>query len=297
MAAPGGDEGELLRIAASLEQNSEHPLARAIVDQAKEADIDLAPVTDFESTTGGGVTGKLDGETVRVGKRKFLEESGVGIPEDLDREAQHLQQKAQTVVWVAVDKNAAGILAIADPIKETTPKAIAALHDLGLKVIMCTGDNRKTAEAVARELGIDDFTAEVMPQEKIDIIKKLKSQGAIVAMAGDGINDAPALAESHVGIAMGTGTDVAIESAGITLVKGDLMGIAKAIHLSRTIMRNIRENLFFAFIYNVLGIPIAAGVLYPFFGMLLSPVIASVAMTFSSVSVITNALRLNRLQL
>ena len=179
---------------------------------------------------------------MRVGKRKFLEELGVGIPEDLDREAQQLQEKAQTVVWVAVDRNAAGLLAIADPIKETTPKAIEALHGLGLKVIMCTGDNRKTAEAVARELGIDDFTAEVMPQDKIDIIRKLKSQGAIVAMAGDGINDAPALAEAHVGIAMGTGTDVAIESAGITLVKGDLMGIAKAIHLSRTIMRNIRAE-------------------------------------------------------
>jgi Cu+-exporting ATPase len=258
----------------------------------KESGIILSPVTDVESTTGGGVMGKLDGKTVRVGKRKFLEESGVGSPEDLDREAQHLQEKAQTVVWVAVDRNAAGLLAIADPIKETTPKAIEALHDLGLKVIMCTGDNRKTAEAVARELGIDDFTAEVMPQDKIDIIKKLKSQGAIVAMAGDGINDAPALAESHVGIAMGTGTDVAIESAGITLVKGDLMGIAKAIHLSRIIMRNIRENLFFAFIYNALGIPIAAGVLYPFFGVLLSPIIAGAAMSFSSLSVVANALRL-----
>jgi P-type Cu+ transporter len=292
MAALAGEEGEVLRIAASLEQNSEHPLARAIVDQAREVGIMLPPITDFESTTGGGVTGKLDGKTVRVGKRKFLEESGVSIPEDLDREAQHLQEKAQTVVWVAVDENTAGLLSIADPIKETTPKAIKALHDLGLKVIMCTGDNRKTAEAVARELGIDDFTAEVMPQDKIDIIKKLKSQGAIVAMAGDGINDAPALAESHVGIAMGTGTDVAIESAGITLVKGDLMGITKAIHLSRAIMRNIRENLFFAFIYNALGIPIAAGVLYPFFGVLLSPIIAGAAMSFSSLSVVANALRL-----
>jgi Cu+-exporting ATPase len=292
MAALAGEEGEVLRIAASLEQNSEHPLARAIVDQAREVGIMLPPITDFESTTGGGVTGKLDGKTVRVGKRKFLEESGVSIPEDLDREAQHLQEKAQTVVWVAVDENTAGLLSIADPIKETNPKAIKALHDLGLKVIMCTGDNRKTAEAVARELGIDDFTAEVMPQDKIDIIKKLKSQGAIVAMAGDGINDAPALAESHVGIAMGTGTDVAIESAGITLVKGDLMGITKAIHLSRAIMRNIRENLFFAFIYNALGIPIAAGVLYPFFGVLLSPIIAGAAMSFSSLSVVANALRL-----
>jgi Cu+-exporting ATPase len=219
-------------------------------------------------------------------------ESGVGIPEDLDREAQHLQEKAQTVVWVAVDKTPQASLRSPTQSRKTAPKAIEALHDLGLEVIMCTGDNRKTAEAVARELGIDDFTAEVMPQDKIDIIKKLKSQGAIVAMAGDGINDAPALAESHVGIAMGTGTDVAIESASITLVKGDLMGIAKAIHPSRAIMRNIRENLFFAFIYNALGVPIAAGVLYPFFGVLLSPIIAGAAMSFSSLSVVANALRL-----
>jgi P-type Cu+ transporter len=297
VATPGGEESELLRIAASLEENSEHPLARAIVDHAKEAAMTFVPVTNFESTTGGGVTGMLDGQTVRVGKRKFLEASGIAIPENLDREAQRLQEKAQTVVWVAVDKNAAGLLAIADPIKETTPKAIKALHDLGLKVIMCTGDNRKTAEVVARELGIDDFTAEVMPQDKIDLIKKLKSQGAVVSMAGDGINDAPALAESHVGIAMGTGTDVAIESAGITLVKGDLMGIAKAIHLSRAIMRNIRQNLFFAFIYNALGVPIAAGVLYPFFGVLLSPIIAGAAMSFSSLSVVANALRLRTVRI
>jgi P-type Cu+ transporter len=297
VATPGGNEGELLRIAASLEQNSEHPLARAIVDQAKEAGITLSSVTDFESTTGGGVTGMLNDHTVRVGKRTFLEESGIAIPENLDREALRLQEKAQTVVWVAVGENAAGLLAIADPIKETTPKAIKALHELGLKVIMCTGDNRKTAEAVARELGIDDFTAEVMPQDKINIIKKLKSQGAIVSMAGDGINDAPALAQSDVGIAMGTGTDVAIESAGITLVRGDLMGIAKAIHLSHAIMRNIRQNLFFAFIYNALGVPIAAGVLYPFFGVLLSPIIAGAAMSFSSLSVVANALRLHSIRL
>jgi P-type Cu+ transporter len=297
VAARGGEESELLRIAASLEQNSEHPLARAIVDQAREAGMTLVPVANFESTTGGGVTGMLNGKTVRVGKRKFLEESGITIPENLDRESQHLQEKAQTVVWVAIDKNAAGLLAVADPIKETTPKAIKALHDLGLKVIMCTGDNRKTAEAVARELGIDDFTAEVMPRDKIDIIKKLKSQGAVVSMAGDGINDAPALAESNVGIAMGTGSDVAIESAGITLVKGDLMGIAKAIHLSRAIMRNIRQNLFFAFIYNALGVPIAAGVLYPFFGVLLSPIIAGAAMSFSSLSVVANALRLRSVRI
>ncbi len=297
VAATSGAESDLLRIAASLEQNSEHPLARAIVDQAKESGLALSAVTDFKSTTGGGVMGELDGKTVRVGKRKFLEESGVGIVVDWDRAAQSLQEKAQTVVWVAVDESAAGLLAIADPIKETAPRAIEALHGLGLKVIMCTGDNGKTAEAVARELGIDDFIAEVMPQDKIVVIRKLKSQGAIVAMAGDGINDAPALAEAHVGIAMGTGADVAIESAGITLLKGDLMGIAKAIHLSRATMRNIRQNLFFAFVYNALGVPIAAGLLYPFFGVLLSPIIAGAAMSLSSLSVVANALRLRSARL
>jgi P-type Cu+ transporter len=297
VAAPGAEEDELLRIAASIEQNSEHPLARAIVDRAREAGLALSPVADFESTTGGGVMGKSKGKMVRVGKRKFIEESGVGIGEDLDRAAQQLQEKAQTVVWVAVDQSAVGLLAIADPIKETASKAIDSLHGLGLKVIMCTGDNRKTGEAVARELGIDDFAAEIMPQDKIDIVRKLKSHGAIVAMAGDGINDAPALAEAHVGIAMGTGTDVAIESAGITLLKGDLMGIVKAIHLSRAVMRNIRQNLFFAFGYNALGVPIAAGLLYPFLGVLLSPIIAGAAMSFSSLSVVANALRLRSARL
>jgi P-type Cu+ transporter len=297
VAAPGAEEDELLRIAASIEQNSEHPLARAIVDRAREAGLALSPVADFESTTGGGVMGESKGKMVRVGKRKFIEESGVGIGEDLDRAAQQLQEKAQTVVWVAVDQSAVGLLAIADPIKETASKAIDSLHGLGLKVIMCTGDNRKTGEAVARELGIDDFAAEIMPQDKIDIVRKLKSHGAIVAMAGDGINDAPALAEAHVGIAMGTGTDVAIESAGITLLKGDLMGIVKAIHLSRAVMRNIRQNLFFAFGYNALGVPIAAGLLYPFLGVLLSPIIAGAAMSFSSLSVVANALRLRSARL
>lgn len=291
-AQSGIDPTQLLQLAAAIEQSSEHPLARAIVDEAKDNNLELLPVENFESTTAGGVTGNVDGKTVRVGKRGFLEENGITIPSDLLKDAEAWQENARTVVWVAFDKDVAGILAIADPIKESSAEAIKALHALGLKVIMCTGDNRKTAEAVARELGIDEVHAEVMPQDKIDIIRKLKSEGAVVAMAGDGINDAPALAEANVGIAMGTGTDVAIESAGITLVKGDLLGITKAIHISRATMRNIRQNLFFAFIYNALGVPLAAGALYPFFGILLSPMIAGAAMSVSSLSVILNALRL-----
>jgi Cu+-exporting ATPase len=287
-------ERDLLQIAASVESPSEHPLARAIVEGAKKEKIELRNVIDFNSTTGGGVSGRLDGKTVLIGKEKFLVDSNVRFPEELTKEARRLQGEAQTTVWVAMNGEAAGVLGIADPIKPTTREAVRELHDMGLKIIMCTGDNERTAESVARELGIDEFKAEVMPDEKIDIIKKLKSDGAIVAMAGDGINDAPALAAADVGIAMGTGTDVAIESAGITLVKGDLMGIVKAIHVSRAVMRNIRQNLFFAFIYNALGIPIAAGVLYPFFGLLLSPMIAGAAMSFSSVSVIANALRLRK---
>ena len=290
-------ERDLLQIAASLESNSEHPLARAIVEAARKEKIELRDVTDFQSTTGGGVSGKVDGKIVHVGKEKFLTESNVSISDELKKEAHGLQEKAETTVWVAVDGKAVGILGIADPIKPTTKKAIRELHEMNLKVIMCTGDNRRTAESVARELGIDEFRAEVMPDEKIDIVKKLKSKGAIVAMAGDGINDAPALAAADVGIAMGTGTDVAIESAGITLVKGDLIGIVKAMHASRAVMRNIRQNLFFAFIYNALGVPIAAGALYPFFGILLSPMIAGAAMSFSSVSVIANALRLRSIRL
>jgi P-type Cu+ transporter len=286
-----------LQIAASLESHSEHPLARAIVEAAKREKIELRDVTGFQSTTGGGVSGKLDGKTVLIGKEKFLIDSNVTIPDQLKKEAHRLQEKAETTVWLAVDGNAVGILGIADPIKPTTKKAIRELHEMNLKIIMCTGDNRRTAESVARELGIDEFSAEVMPNEKIDIVKKFKSKGAIVAMAGDGINDAPALAAADVGIAMGTGTDVAIESAGITLVKGDLIGIVKAMHVSRAVMRNIRQNLFFAFIYNALGVPIAAGALYPFFGLLLSPMIAGAAMSFSSVSVVANALRLRSLEL
>jgi P-type Cu+ transporter len=301
------DKRDVLKIAASLESHSEHPLAWAIVEAAKKEKIELHDVADFQSTTGGGVSGKLaaaspsvgrlGGKIVLIGKEKFLTESNVTIPDELKKEAHRLQENAETTVWLAVDGKAVGILGIADPIKPTTKKAIRELHQMGVKVIMCTGDNRRTAESVARKLGIEEFSAEVMPDEKIDIVKKLKSKGAIVAMAGDGINDAPALAAADVGIAMGTGTDVAIESAGITLVKGDLIGIVKAMHVSRAVMRNIRQNLFFAFIYNALGVPIAAGALYPFFGILLSPMIAGAAMSFSSVSVIANALRLRSIKL
>ncbi len=297
VVATSGSERDLLQMAASLENQSEHPLARAIVAAANKEQIELREATGFESTTGGGVAAKLDGKLVRVGKEKFLSDARVTIPDELKNQARTLQDKAQTTVWVAIDGKAFGVIGIADPIKETTREAVRELHAMGLKIIMCTGDNRRTAESVAHELHIDDFRAEVTPQEKIEMVNTLRSQGAIVAMAGDGINDAPALAAAHVGIAMGTGTDVAIESAGITLVKGDLMGIAKAIRLSRAVMRNIRQNLFFAFIYNAFGVPIAAGVLYPFFGILLSPMIAGAAMSFSSVSVIGNALRLRRFRL
>src|SRR6266436_1085833 len=295
--ANGTNERDLLQLAASVESQSEHPLARAIVNAAKKEGIGLLQVMDFRSITGGGVSGKIDEQSVFVGKEKFLSESKLIIPEDLKNEAQRLQKNAQTTVWVGVNGNAIGILGIADPIKETTRQAIRELDALGLKVIMCTGDNWRTAKSVADELGIDDFIAEVSPRDKIDIVRKLRSQGAIVAMAGDGINDAPALAAANLGIAMGTGTDVAIESASITLVKGDLTGIVKAMHLSRAVMRNIRQNLFFAFVYNAVGVPIAAGVLYPFFGIFLSPMIAGAAMSFSSVSVIANALRLRSIEL
>jgi P-type Cu+ transporter len=298
-SVPNGDFDELrlLALAASLEQNSEHPLARAIVDEAKEKKITLEAVHDFASTTGGGVSGTIGGRTMLIGKEKFVAESGISIPSDLSAKARALQEQAQTVVWVSFNGSVAGILGISDPIKKTTPGAIEALHELGLKVIMATGDNRNTAEAVAGELAIDEVRAELDPKEKNEIIKRLRKEKYVVAMAGDGINDAPALAEADVGIAMGTGTDVAMQSAAITLVKGDLVGIAKAIALSRAVMRNIRQNLFFAFVYNAIGIPIAAGILYPVFGILLSPIIAGAAMAFSSVSVISNALRLNRLSL
>jgi P-type Cu+ transporter len=290
-------ERELLQIAGSVEAQSEHPLARAIVEAAKKEQIELREVTDFQSATGGGVSARIDGGRVLAGKQKFLADSGVTFSDELKSQAGRWQEQAQTTVWIALDGRAIGVLAIADPIKPTTRNAIRQLHDMGLKIIMCTGDNRRTAESVGRELGVDEVRAEVMPDEKIQIVKRLKTDGEIVAMAGDGINDAPALAAADVGIAMGTGTDVAIESAGITLVKGDLMGIVKAMHLSRAMMRNIRQNLFFAFVYNALGVPIAAGVLYPVFGILLSPMLAGAAMSFSSVSVIANALRLRRIKL
>src|SRR5216110_1363375 len=297
VVANGANERDLLQIAASVESLSEHPLAHAIVNAAKREGIELLDVRDFQSITGGGVNGKVEGKAMLVGKEKFLVDSNVRFPEELMKEARHLQEKAQTTVWLAVNGDAAGVLGIADPIKPTTKGAVRQLHAMDLKIIMCTGDNLRTAESVARELGIDEFKAEVMPDEKIEIVKKLKSEGAIVAMAGDGINDAPALAAADVGIAMGTGTDVAIESAGITLVKGDLTRIVQAIKLSRATSATIRQNLFFAFIYNALGVPIAAGVLYPFFGLLLSPMIAGAAMSFSSVSVIVNSLRLRSIKL
>ncbi|MDE1920296.1 MAG: heavy metal translocating P-type ATPase [Candidatus Omnitrophica bacterium] len=288
---------EVLGLAASMEQNSEHPLAGAVMNYAKEKGVKIEAVRHFESITGAGVRGQVNGKTVLIGKQKFIEESGAVIPEDLKKEASQMQDNAQTVVWVATEGKALGIFGISDPIKKTTADAIRALHGMGLKIIMLTGDNRKTAEVVAKQLGIDQVEAELNPQGKQNIVRTFRDQGAIVMMAGDGINDAPALAQAHVGVAMGTGTDVAIECAGMTLVKGDLNGIVKVLGLSRAVMHNIRQNLFFAFIYNALGIPIAAGVLYPFFGLLLNPIIAGAAMSFSSVSVITNALRLRRFRL
>jgi Cu+-exporting ATPase len=296
---PAGDvsEDELLLAAASVEQDSEHPLAAAIVRGVKERGMKLQGVTDFNSTTGGGVLGKIDGREIAVGKLKFLQERGVSGLESIEPKAIALQVEGQTAMFVAINGKAAGILTVSDPIKASTPEAIAQLHKLGLKIIMLTGDNERTANAVAKTLGLDQVEAGIEPQQKHERIQQLRHQGQIVAMAGDGINDAPALAAANVGIAMGTGTDVAMESAGITLVKGDLRGIVQAITLSRSMMRNIRQNLFFAFAYNALGIPVAAGLLYPFFGILLSPVIAGAAMSLSSVSVIGNALRLRNAKL
>ena len=288
----GTSENELLIAAASVEQNSEHPLAAAIIHGAKERGVKPQSVQDFNSVTGGGVVGKVDGREIAVGKLKFLQERGVTGLAVVEPKAAELQSEGQTAMFVAINGQAAGIITVSDPIKASTPEAIAQLHQLGLKIIMLTGDNERTANAVAKKLDLDQVEAGVEPQHKHERIAQLRKQGDIVAMAGDGINDAPALAAAHVGIAMGTGTDVAMESSGITLVKGDLRGIVKAITLSRSMMRNIRQNLFFAFVYNALGIPIAAGLLYPFFGLLLSPIIAGVAMSLSSVSVIANALRL-----
>jgi Cu+-exporting ATPase len=290
------DETTLLRSAASLESVSEHPLAGAIVSGARAGGIGLLSVAEFKSVTGRGVTGRIDGRTVVVGNLPFLHSLGIDV-HDLETRASERRLAGETTVFVAIDGQAAGLLGISDPIKPTTKEAVQALRREGLTIVMVTGDNRTTAEAVARAVGIDQVEAEVLPERKAHVVADLQSRGQRVAMAGDGINDAPALAKADVGIAMGTGTDVAIESAGVTLVKGDLRGIVRARRLSRATMKNIRQNLFFAFIYNILGVPLAAGVLYPVFGLLLSPMIASAAMTFSSVSVIANALRLRRVGL
>jgi len=294
VAVEGGDD--LLRLAASIERGSAHPLADAVVRGAIERGLNPADVTDFQSITGKGVSGVVDGRRVILGNRAILENAGVDASALADR-AEQMRREGQTVMFVAVDGRAAGLLGVADPIRQSTPEAIRMLHEAGVRIVMLTGDSRTTAEAVARKLGIDEVHAEVLPDHKIAVVKELQSQGRIVAMAGDGVNDAPALAQAQVGIAMGTGTDVAIQSASMTLVRGDLRGIARARRLSRATMKNIRQNLFFAFVYNTLGVPIAGGILFPFFGLLLSPMIAAAAMTFSSVSVISNALRLRRVQL
>jgi Cu+-exporting ATPase len=290
--APGFGEEELLRLAASLERGSEHPLAAAIVAGAQERGIDLAKVDTFESVTGKGVKGIVDERSVALGNRALLEEASID-PGELAAQAESYRADGQTVMFVIVDEKPAGLVGVADPIKESTLEAIRQLHEQKIRIVMVTGDSRRTAEAVSRKLNIDEVVAEVLPTQKVEIVKRLQSEGRRVAMAGDGINDAPALAQAEVGIAMGTGTDVAMQSADVTLVKGDLRGIVRAIRLSRATLKNIKQNLFFAFVYNALGVPIAAGVLYPFFGLLLNPMIAAAAMSVSSVSVIANSLRLN----
>jgi len=286
----------VLRLAATLERGSEHPLAAAIVGGAQERGLQLGEAREFRSVTGEGVMGKVDGKTVALGNRKLLDELKVEL-DALDAKASQLRGEGQVVVFIAIDGHACGLLAVTDPIKPSTPDALRVLQKDGIRIVMLTGDTRTTAEAVARRLGIDEVEAEVLPEQKGKVIERLQAQGRVVAMAGDGINDAPALAQAHVGIAMGTGTDVAMESAGVTLVKGDLRGIVRARRLSKGTMRNIRQNLFFALVYNTIGVPLAAGVLYPVLGLLLSPMIAAAAMTFSSVSVISNALRLRRMEL
>ncbi len=292
----GMEESELLRLSAGLERGSEHPLAAAVAEGAEARGVAPARAENARAIPGKGIVGTVDGKKVALGNPALLAESAIDAGE-LAARAEELRRGGQTVMFVAVENRLAGLLGVSDPIKPTTPEAIRALNGDAARVVMLTGDSRTTAAAVAKNLGVDDFQSEVLPEEKGEAVKRLQAQGRIVAMAGDGINDAPALAQAEVGIAMGTGTDVAIESAGITLVQGDLRGIVKARRLSRATMRNIRQNLFFAFFYNMLGVPIAAGVLYPFFGILLSPVVASAAMTFSSVSVIMNALRLNKVDL
>ena len=293
---PGIDEADALRLIASLERASEHPLAQAIVTGAENKGIALQPVEKFDSLTGQGVQGVVAGRRVAVGSRRLMEAYG-GVPQALADKADALRAQGKTAMFAAIDARVAAVIAVADPIKETTPEAVKALQAQGVSIVMLSGDSRKTAEAVGRQLGIGEVIGEVLPEQKVDKIKALQASGRVVAMAGDGINDAPALAQANVGIAMGTGTDIAIESAGVTLVKGDLRGIAKAIRLSHATMRNVKQNLFFAFAYNALGVPIAAGVLYPVFGLLLSPIFAGAAMAMSSVSVVTNALRLRRTKL
>ncbi|HEV8589299.1 MAG TPA: HAD-IC family P-type ATPase, partial [Pyrinomonadaceae bacterium] len=296
MATSNLNEADLLRLAASLERASEHPLAAAIVRAAEERGIKLANVSAFESITGRGVRGRIEEHSVALGNIALIEQLEIDAAELADK-AEQLRGEGQTAMFVVVNDRAVGVLGVADPIKASTPEAIQTLHAEGIRIVIVTGDNRTTAEAVAKKVNVDEVIAGVLPEQKVEIVKRLQGEGRIVAMAGDGINDAPALAQAHVGIAMGTGTDVAMESADVTLVKGDLRGIVRARRLSRATMRNIKQNLFWAFIYNVLGVPIAAGVLYPFFGILLSPMIAAAAMSFSSVSVIGNALRLRRVDI
>ncbi len=293
VSSEGVAEKELLRLAATLEKGSEHPLAAAIVDGVKQRGIELGNGESFTSKTGKGVVGRVDGRETALGNLALLHELRID-PGELRTKAEQLRADGETVMFVALDGTAAGLIGVADPIKDTTPRAIQALHNEGLRIVMLTGDSETTARAVAKKLGIDEVIAGVLPEQKAKVIERLQSEGRRVAMAGDGINDAPALAQAHVGIAMGTGTDVAVESAGVTLVKGDLTGIVRALRLSRATMRNIKQNLFFAFVYNALGVPIAAGVLYPVFGLLLSPMFAAAAMSFSSASVIATALRLRR---
>jgi Cu+-exporting ATPase len=292
--APDGTEAEVLALAASLEQSSEHPLAAAIVAAARERSLPLSNAADFASVTGKGVRGTIDGHAVALGNAALMQEAGVTLGE-LEARADALRGDGATALFLAVDHAPGGLIAIADPIKATTKAALQQLRDENIRIVMLTGDNRITAAAVASQLGITEIEADVLPQDKNRIVKRLRAEGRVVAMAGDGVNDAPALAEADVGIAMGTGTDVAIQSAGVTLVKGDLAAIARARSLSQATMRNIRQNLVLAFVYNAIGIPVAAGVLYPSFGLLLSPIISALAMSLSSVSVIGNALRLRRL--
>jgi P-type Cu+ transporter len=292
----GRDENDLLRLVASLEQGSEHPLGAAVVEAASARGLILGSASEFQSHTGRGVGGRVDGKKVLIGNQKLFEENGISVP-GLTQKAEELRRGGQTVILIAVDGQAAGLIGIADSIKASAPQALSDLKLEGLRLLMLTGDSRATAEAVAKTLGIEEFEAEVLPGKKSEVVQRLQKEGRTVAMAGDGINDAPALAQADVGIAMGTGTDIAMESGGITLVKGDLAGIVRARKLSQATMRNIRQNLFFAFVYNSLGVPIAAGVLYPFFGLLLSPILAAAAMSLSSVSVITNSLRLRKLKL